>query len=199
MEYLVVSLMPSLDTMCFAPNFFSDGSVHKKNAQEFSCYHSCMDPQSLLEKAQGVSKELKVPLHTQTMPDVPYSCASLRGKKILLVDDDPHVISTFLLPLLAATDGNAHFVLHRTESMEELTEKILALQPDLVLIDEYLSHSVRGHVLAAAILQKNVQMKCVGFSNATSPEALFRTAGAGFVYKDVNDPWESLQAVSSAL
>ena len=83
--------------------------------------------------------------------------------------------------------------------MISLTEKVLALQPDLVLIDEYLAHSLHGHDLATAILQKNDGIRCMGFSSATSPEPLFRAAGAGFVYKDVNDPWESLQAVSSAL
>ena len=121
----------------------------KKNAQEIPCYHLAMDPQSLLKKAQTISNKLKIPLHTQTMPDVPDSCASLHGKKILLVDDDPHVISTFLLPLLATTDGNAHFILHRTETIEELTEKIIGLQPEIVLIDEYLAHSLHGHDLAA--------------------------------------------------
>ncbi|OGJ55645.1 hypothetical protein A2706_00050 [Candidatus Peribacteria bacterium RIFCSPHIGHO2_01_FULL_51_35] len=158
-----------------------------------------MDSASLLSKAKQLAKELKIPLHTQTMPTVPDSCASLHGKKILFVDDDPHVISVFLLPLLAATDGNAGFVLHRTETIEELAEKILAQQPEIVLIDEYLATSLHGHDLLKAILTKNSTIRCIGFSSATSPEPLFRAAGAGFALKDVEDPIGSLAAVSEFL
>lgn len=153
---------------------------------------------TLYEKTLQMAKLLHLPFHIQSLPPLPSGLESLKGKKIVLVDDGLEVMTTFLVPLMMATDGAAGFVLQDRQTKEETVAEILALDPEVVLLDEYL-RGFRGHELVQPLLEKKPGLLCIGFSNAPSAEGIFRQSGAGFVEKEVMDPWFSLRHVAGAL
>ncbi|MBI3331613.1 response regulator [Candidatus Peregrinibacteria bacterium] len=142
-----------------------------------------------------VAKGLRMPIHIPELPRAPMELPALKGKKILFVDDGLDVIAAFLVPLMLATDGAAQFIHQIRQTPGELTREILALDPDVVLIDQYLGRS-HGHELVKLLLAAKPGLLCIGFSNAPSAKESFSDAGAKFVVKEASSPWSSLEDVA---
>ncbi|HLD71648.1 MAG TPA: hypothetical protein VI873_03480 [Candidatus Peribacteraceae bacterium] len=153
---------------------------------------------ALLQRARDGAKSLHLHSEIESLPNVPVDCASLKGKKIVLLDDSPDVFAAFFLPLFAATEGACSFLWHQNESQQELIERVT--QGDIVLIDEYLANNMHGHTLVPELLKRKPNLTCIGFSNTARKESIFLAAGAhGFVTKDPGDPWGTLKRVAAII
>ncbi len=154
----------------------------------------------LLVLSKDALKRCGLPPFVHAMPEIPEEAAVLRDKKILLIDNAPEVFEVFVPWLVAATDGNASFLFHVKEALAELAEKAVSLSPDIVLIDECLAGTIRGHTLTAEILERKPQIKVIGFSATEGTSDAFTAAGAaGFAEKDTENPEATLIRVAHAI
>jgi hypothetical protein len=109
---------------------------------------------------------------------------ALQGKKLLLVDDIPVFACIFGIELMLATQGNAAFVIHQSQSVEELAAEIIVHEPSILIMDGILVGAVRGWDVIRAVLLQRPKLICIGFSSDPDFEQTFIDAGAvGFVHK----------------
>lgn len=102
---------------------------------------------------------------------------SLKGKKILMLDDIERLLEAFLPDLMVATDGNASFVLQKGETAEETAKEILTQNPDIALLDYSLQEGVKGTDVYEFLKKSGYLGKSIGFSSDKESQKLFKKAG----------------------
>ena len=143
-----------------------------------------------LKELGSSSKWLKLP---KFLPDY----ESLRGKKILLVDDVVEVVESLIPDLMVATDGNASFIHYKEQELELIISEILEKNPDIILLDYNLSESLKGTEIARILKEKAFTGKSIGFSSEKDTSKKFIDAGAfGYVEKNAYDPEACLKGIA---
>ena len=132
-------------------------------------------------------------------PDFFTEYESLRNKSIVMVDDVINVLENYAPDLLVATGGKAKFIHYNNETLDELVKKILAHNPDIVLLDYHLSRQLTGSQVAIA-LKKQFSGDVVGFSSDERTKTDFLEAGAkGCVDKGSATPEQTIQALGKLI
>lgn len=102
----------------------------------------------------------------------------LKGKKVIMIDDQPMPIELNFPYLVQATDDNASFILYKDEqNFEDVIKKILNDNPDIVLIDydlsrgNYISNGrggliedQKGTTIIRESIKRGFKGKFIGFS-----------------------------------
>lgn len=102
----------------------------------------------------------------------------LKDKKIVMVDDDEEVFRVFIPLLTVATNGKADVVGHFGQSLNELIEQILELNPEVILLDRNLSMGIDGVAVAQKLIEKGFDgNKIIGFSSSRDADQAFKKAG----------------------
>ncbi len=124
----------------------------------------------------------------------------LRGKRITMVDDVKTVLEGFVEDLVVASDGNASFILHADQPVEELIAEILASDPDVVLVDGHLAKGIQGNKVVEFLLQSRPDILPILFSSDTR---FAQAAGVEGVITSVNkdsaDPEASVQQIAAVV
>lgn len=114
---------------------------------------------------------------------------------LLLIDDDPSIPSLFQNPF-SQSKVELQCIIHTHESQHELISSILTRSFDLLLLDGFLSHNLRGPDLLRSLLKQKPALTCIGFSTSSSFAPKFLQAGAiGFVRKDLENPEAAVMEV----
>src|SRR6266567_4646150 len=138
----------------------------------------------LLEKANGILENLGLTSRYKKIKEQIAECENLRNKKVIMVDDIVDLMKSFAGDLTTATNGNASFLLHSNQTEEIIIEQILAVNPEIILMDKNLANGVSGINLVRKITQQHPEIICIGFSSESSAGNEFISAGArGFVDK----------------
>lgn len=138
----------------------------------------------LLEKINASLAELGSTAKWKGLPDFKEEYASLRDKKITIVDDGYEILQNQLPDLMVATDGKASFVHYKNESIEKLIEQIIAKNADIVLMDYTLSEDVTGTQVIKSLMEAGFTGKIIGYSSSkNSNEALIKSGAIGAVDK----------------
>ena len=90
---------------------------------------------------------------------------SLRGKKVVMVDDVFGVIENILPEIVVATDGNARGIHYKGQSLQELAADILSKKPDVIILDYHLSDYLKGIEVAKELSKIGFTGKIVGCSS----------------------------------
>ena len=88
---------------------------------------------------------------------------SLRGKKVVMVDDVFGVIENILPEIVVATDGNARGIHYKGQSLQELAADILSKKPDVIILDYHLSDYLKGIEVAKELSKIGFTGKIVGY------------------------------------
>lgn len=122
------------------------------------------DDAQILAKLKILLAEIGYPAR-KTLPDDLPEYAPLKDKKVMMLDNDPDTIFLFLPFLCRATNGKAGQIYHRTESVEELAQKVMDSAPDYLLLDYDLSRSIKGPEIAKALRDAGYIGQIIGFSD----------------------------------
>ncbi len=148
---------------------------------------------ALLEKINQALAELGSGAKWKRAPEFLAEYEPLRGKKIIMVDDLKKLLEHFVPLFMVATDGNAGFVEHLNQTIDELVDQIIHINPDIVLLDFNLANNVLGSEIAEKLTTHSFSGISVGFSSDTKTAEKFIAAGAiGAVDKDAGDPEKSV-------
>jgi|CXWL01.1.fsa_nt_gi CheY-like chemotaxis protein len=130
----------------------------------------------------------------------PFEYEALKGRRIVMVDDEKIILESFVQSLLEATEGAASFVHYRGGLFDELIQAILGIDPEIVLMDYHLSGSLSGDMVIRELLATRSDIFCIGFSSREDIFPSFLRAGAiGNVLKDTFNPSRTLVEVSNAI
>jgi DNA-binding NarL/FixJ family response regulator len=138
----------------------------------------------------GINTEYSKPIDTMLDP-------ALAEHSFAWVDDQKPIMEGYIPHFVAATGDRTNFVLQGEEdTLELLADKVAASHPDFVLLDGLLLNGLKGADLIPLILQRDPNIKCIGFSS-TTPDVLneFMSRGAiGAIPKmgDIKHIFESL-------
>lgn len=129
---------------------------------------------------------------------------ALKGKTMVMVDDGLDILGAFVPDLTVATDGNTSFIHYSEETghgMGYAIEKILEANPDVVLMDYYLSERINGGFLAQYLRREGFGGTIIGFSsNDIEIAAEFQKAGVPeTVKKDRYSPSISIRHLAEVL
>lgn len=123
----------------------------------------------------------------------------LKGKRILMVEDVIGLIENNLPEFIVATGGNASFLHHTEESTGGLVNKILATNPDIVLMDYNLANEIKGSNVTKILLNSDYRGKVVGFSSENRDRE-FKEAGAiGSITKGGLETSDSVKELAGLL
>lgn len=121
----------------------------------------------------------------------------LKGKTILMVDDIKEVIEGFVPDLMVATNGNASFIQHGQQTIEELVDEIMKANPNIVLLDYNLAQDIKGDVVARLLKEKGFAGESIGFSSENEHAGKFMKAGAlGCIEKSTFEPSDSIKKLA---
>lgn len=138
-----------------------------------------------------------IPMMLSKLRDV----ASLRGAKVLYLDDSPQCYLRFVGYLILATHRDVELIFYHGETSEDIAANIrkrlrLYPQPHLLIVDEnlellpsfeYADHMEEGHEVIHHLqfdLQR-AQIPSMGFSTDDSLADTFASVGAKFVRKNI--------------
>lgn len=117
-----------------------------------------------------------------TVPKFKDEYKSLLGKKTVLVDDSASILRHFLPDLMVATEDNFIPILYIDETTEEMVEKILKYNPEVLLMDFSLSYEnpepTRGDKVIKALRAAGFTATVIGFSSDEDKAEKFQKAGA---------------------
>lgn len=124
----------------------------------------------------------------------------LKGKHILLIDDSERLITEFLPCLTTATEGKASAILHREQTMNELCQQILNQNPEIILMDFFLSSGIYGNEVVKQLLSQKPDLKIIGFSSSSGGNEEIIQAGAiGAVEKNNSEILETLEQIAGLI
>ncbi len=164
---------------------------------------------AILDKINSALQELGSTSKWIRAPDFFPEYESLRNKKIVMVDDVINVLENYAPDLLVATDGKANFIHYNNETLDELVKKIISMSgiktkiiahnPNIVLLDYHLSRQLTGSQVAMA-LKKHFSGDIVGFSSDETTNKNFTEAGVkGCVDKGSATPEQTIQALGKLM
>jgi hypothetical protein len=133
--------------------------------------------------------------------------ASMRGKRVVIVDDSGSVIRQALPLLIGATEGAAQVVwvdkrglgqdVYSELTPRGLAENILAAKPEWVLMDWELRCGFYGTDVVDQLQRLSPGTPCIGFSSMSS--AFDRSPVLTSVYKSEDNMVRSLEGVSKVI
>ena len=137
-----------------------------------------MSEKELLNNINVTLKILGSDMPCTVLPDFSPDYAHLKDKTILMVDDKRTNLQLFVPVLMVATEGKALFLhIEDDEETEDVIEKILALSPDIVLLDYNISENIKGDYLVSPLQEASDHIVIVGFSSDRSGLHAFENAG----------------------
>ncbi len=119
----------------------------------------------------------------------------LYDKRLLYVEDTLNVLEILVSRLIVVTGGNASFILQCEESLPELVEKILANDPDVLLLDYNLEGFTAKDVITE-LWKRNFKGKIIGTSGDAGNLENFRDMGIPAVDKDVVEAEKMLSGIA---
>lgn len=144
---------------------------------------------TVIEKINASLQELGSSTKWKRAPEFKEEYESLRGKKVLMVDDVENVLVSFIPDLMVATDGEASFIKYNEQDVKELAQQIIEQNPDIVLLDYHLSDNLKGAVVAACLNDKGFEGGIIGFSSDSGVQNEFAKAGSlGCIDKNAGEP-----------
>lgn len=157
-----------------------------------------IDQKDLLREAKSILKNIQGEFaYVDTLPIPLVGTENLRDKKITMLDDQEIVFGTFVPRLLAETNGNAAFIYHQGQTVEEIIDELIKTKPDAVLIDYNLANGIKGSDLVKILNQKEFSGKVFGFSTDMRANLAFKEANAsGVIYKDLNNTESPIRQLS---
>lgn len=132
--------------------------------------------------------------HTRVPDDLP-GYKSLKGRRIMQIDDSDPILESFAPNLVVATDGNFTPLLYSGQSEEDVVAAVVASGAEIVLMDYSLdSDNMNGARLTEALRRKGLAIKIIGFTSEGDSMRFLISAGAdGCVVK------KSIDSVGSIL
>jgi CheY-like chemotaxis protein len=119
----------------------------------------------------------------------------LKNEKILMVDDNNFLLSSYLPYLMAATDTDSLGLFCVGKDMFEITKEIQEIEPSLILMDYNMNDSFNGTDIVMR-LRRNFPGKIIGFSSDPLNEQKFKKSGADdFIHKN-DDPEYALSELA---
>jgi len=99
---------------------------------------------------------------------------ALKNKRILIVDDEPNLIRAEFAALYVATGGSAMLLVATNETNEELARKILAIEPEILLLDGNMG-VIYGPTVAQELLKQGYDFKIFAHTHGSTRD--FRKVG----------------------
>ncbi|MDO8569862.1 MAG: hypothetical protein Q7R89_03795 [bacterium] len=131
----------------------------------------------LLEKINKTLLEMGSKAKYLKLPEDFEEYKSLKGKKILMLDDVRRLLEAFIPDLMVATDGNATYVLHEGKRPDETAKEIIEKKPDVALLDYDLSNGVTGIDIYNILKENGYSGQSIGFSSSKTYSNNFKKAG----------------------
>ncbi len=128
---------------------------------------------ALAETGGGLSASLALP--EEYVPGT----ESLRGKRIVMVDDEINAVLQSIVHGSVATNGNFDVVLQKdaADTADRLADRILEKNPDLVLVDFDFAFSVTGDMVVHALREKGYSGRIIGSSQRSDNAEAFMKVG----------------------
>ncbi len=124
----------------------------------------------------------------EEIPALAIETRVLQEKRIMVVDDVKSLLVFFAPYFIAATGGEVSFVYFEKETLEELVDKILKENPEIVLLDYNLSPVLKGDAVCKELKNKSFKGLIFGFSSLHTKEEFLKSGASGFVPKNTVDP-----------
>ncbi len=156
----------------------------------------------MVGKINAVMAKLESSLRWKMAPEDRPEYASLKGKKILMVDDSFDVLESYAPELVVATEGHASCIHYHEHDKGTIVEQIMEGDPEVVLLDFHLSTHVKGPWVAQELIKKGFKGKIIGFSSENKREvaASFKHVGVDTcIEKDGGMPEESVKQLAEIL
>ncbi len=128
---------------------------------------------ALAETGGGLSASLALPEEYNPGTE------ALRGKRIVMVDDEVNAVLQSIVHGSVATDGHFDVVLQKdaTDTADRLADRILEKNPDLVLVDFDFAFSVTGDMVVRALREKGYSGRIIGSSQRSDNAEAFLKVG----------------------
>src|SRR3990167_4730437 len=101
----------------------------------------------------------------EEIPALAIETRVLQEKKIMVIDDVRNVLVFFAPYFIAATGGEVSFIYFEKETLEELVDKILKENPEIVLLDFNLSTKIKGDSVCKELKTRDFNGLVYGFSS----------------------------------
>jgi len=124
----------------------------------------------------------------EEIPALAIETRVLQEKRIMVIDDVRSVLVFFAPYFIAATGGEVSFVYFEKETLEELVDKILKENPEIVLLDYNLSTKIKGNAVCQELKNRGFNGLVYGFSSINTKEEFLKAGATGFVPKNTVDP-----------
>ncbi len=150
---------------------------YKNMPEELLGRNSAEQQLQLLAKINSALAGLGSGAKYTRLPENREEYESLRGRRVVMVDDTREVLEDFVGDLMLATGGNASFLLHTGQSVEEIVGVIKAENLDVVLLDYNLSGDTTGSMIAESLLEAGFSGLIIGFSSDSDTTQDFMRSG----------------------
>lgn len=142
----------------------------------------------LLEKINKALLEIGSKAQYLKVPEDYPEYQTLKGKKVLMLDDVKGLLEAFIPDLMVATNGNASYIFYKGETPEEVVKQIIEQNPEIALLDYRLSKEVSGTDIYKILKENGFTGKSIGFSSDKDSIELFKKTGVeDCVEKDTFD------------
>lgn len=155
-----------------------------------------LNQENLKNLVNQVFSEMGSSMRYKKVKETVPGCESLLGKKIVMVDDVKEVLESFVEDLVVASGGNASFILHKDQLLDELVNEILQRNPDVVLVDGNLAKNIKGDMVIEQLDKNNINAKSIIFSSDSHMAAQLKSKNITFVKKETHDPESSIRDVA---
>jgi len=133
----------------------------------------------------------------RNLPHLSSECKVLADRRVVMVDDTAVVLQAYIPSLTVATLGQAKFVLHDAQRLDDLARQVLEHKPYAVLLDGQLAQDATGTDLARCLRHMRFRGHLVGFS--TNPDAFKDQESQCLVDASVVKEFAKPEAVVGAL
>lgn len=134
--------------------------------------------EAILDKINKALKELGCTSEWKAAPEFLKEYEPLKDKKIVMIDDVLNILENLAPHLIVATEGNASCIKFENQDLNELVQKIMEDNPNIILMDYHLSDNVKGVDVINALKEKGFSGDIVGSSSDSRTTELFTNAGA---------------------
>ena len=119
----------------------------------------------------------------------------MRNKKIFYIDDAKSELELFGDEFSKLTENLILFH-YQNESLEELVEKIISENPDIVLLDYNLSMTLKGSEVCKKLREENFTGTIIGFSTVHVADRFLESGADGFVLKNAHELQKTVEKLN---